>query len=524
MILHNFTIISASLQGRGKKGKHSRLYDTWKGFFTQMAQNKDQELNNHIAPDDMEEDFAALFEASNRADHETIIRDGKINGIVVSIGDEWVFVDIGGKSEGAISKEELLDSEKRLDLKIGDPITAYVIAQRDGDVLLSVKMTHAASEDAVRGAYNSGAPVEGLVTEERKGGYSVSVFGRTAFCPYSQVDIVSGGLPEDFIGKKFFFKITDFSDRGRNIVLSRREVLEEERRQKVNQLKQTLAEGDVVSGVVRKIAQFGAFVDIGGPDGLVPISELAWSRVESVSDVISVGDEISVKITGLDWDKNRITLSLKQVQENPWDSITSRFHEGLETVGVVTRLTNFGAFVELEPGIEGLVHISNFGMGRRINHPREVVNPGELIKIRIISVNMDEKRLSLELIPAVQPTGSEEPTVEIVEGMITGGEVQAIKDYGLFVSLPGGKTGLLRNVEIGDFSPRELRKKYPVGSKISVKVISVEPEIRRIGLSLKALEHADELNQAKEYLTAGRSRKSFGTLGELLKSKLEKDN
>ncbi len=486
-----------------------------------MAQNKDQELNKHNAPDDLEEDFAALFEASNRTDHESIKHDGKIDGKIVSIGDEWVFVDIGGKSEGAISKEELRDSEKRLDLKVGDPITAYVIAQRDGDVLLSVKMTHAASEDAVREAYKSGIPVEGLVTEERKGGYSVTVFGRNAFCPYSQVDISSGGLPESYIGKKFFFKITDFSDRGRNLVLSRREILEEERRHKINQLKQTLAEGDVISGIVRKLAPFGAFVDIGGPEGLVPMSELAWSRVESVSDVMSVGDEISVKITGLDWEKNRITLSLKQVQENPWDSISSRFHDGLETSGVVTRLTNFGAFVELEPGIEGLVHISNLGKGRRINHPREVVNPGELIKIRIISVNRDEKRLSLELIPEVQPMGSEEPNVEIVEGMVTTGEVEAIKDYGLFVNLIGGKTGLLRNVEIGDFSPRELRKKYPIGSKITVKVISVEPEIRRIGLSLKALEHADELNQAKEYLVDGRSRKSFGTLGQLLKSKLE---
>ncbi len=485
-----------------------------------MAQNKDQELNKDNAPDDLEEDFAALFEASTQADHETITHEGRIDGKIVSIGDEWVFVDIGGKSEGAISKEELRDSEKRLDLKVGDPITAYVVAQRDGDVLLSVKMTHAASEDAVRGAFQSGVPVEGLVIEERKGGYSVTVFGRNAFCPYSQVDIVSGGLPENYIGKKFFFKITDFSDRGRNIVLSRREVLEQERRQKINQLKQTLAEGDVVRGVVRKLAAFGAFVDIGGPEGLIPISELAWSRVESVSDFMSVGDEISVKITGLDWDKNRISLSLKQVQDNPWDSITSRFHDGLETVGVVTRLTNFGAFVELEPGIEGLVHISNFGRGRRINHPREVVSPGESIKIRIISVNRDEKRLSLEQIPDIQALGSQEPDVEIVEGMVTTGEVQAIKDYGLFVNLTGGKTGLLRNAEIGDFSPRELRKKYPVGSSITVKVISVEPEIRRIGLSLKALEHSDELNQAKEYLTAGRSRKSFGTLGELLKSKL----
>jgi len=517
----NHSIIQACLQGGGKKGKHLKLYDTGKGFFTQMAQNKDPELNNINDHDDQEEDFAALFEASNRVDQDSIKQDGKIRGNIVSIGDEWVFVDIGGKSEGAISKEELLDSEKRLDLKVGDPITAYVIAQRDGDVLLSVKMTQAVSEDAVRGAYKSGAPVEGMVTEERKGGYSVTVFGRQAFCPYSQIDVVSGGFPENFIGKKFFFRITDFSDRGRNIVLSRREVLEEERRKKVQELKQTLREGDVVSGVVRKLAQFGAFVDIGGPEGLIPISELAWGRVESVSDALSVGDEISVKITGLDWEKHRISLSLKQVQENPWDSISSRFHEGLETMGVVTRLTNFGAFVELEPGIDGLVHISNLGKGRRINHPREVVNPGESIKIRVISINPDEKRLGLELVSEVQAWGSEEAPVEIAEGTVVNGEIQAIKDYGVFVNLPGGKTGLLRNVEIGDFSARELRKKYPVGSTITVKVISIEPETKKIALSLKSLEQTDERNQVREYLSSGTTRKSFGTLGQLLKSKLD---
>lgn len=486
-----------------------------------MAQNMDLEQNSQNSPNDQEEDFAALFEASNRADELNVKLDGKINGKIVSIGEEWVFVDIGGKSEGAISREELLDSERQMDLKVGDPITAYVIAQRDGDVLLSVKMTQAASEDAIKGAYRSGVPVEGLVTDERKGGYSVTVFGRPAFCPYSQMDIVSGGSPESYVGKKFFFKITDFSDRGRNIVLSRRKTLEEERRKKILELKQTLHEGDIVRGIVRKLAQFGAFVDIGGLEGLIPISELAWSRVESVSDVVSVGDEISAKITGLDWEKNRISLSLKQVQENPWDSVTSRYVEGRETRGTITRLVTFGAFVELEPGIEGLIHISNLGKGRRINHPREVVNTGDQIKVRITSVNKGEKRVSLELISERTLDDAGEPAIEIIEGVIVTGEVQAIKDYGLFVNLPGGKTGLLRNIEIGDFSQRELRKKYPPGSMVNVKVISVDPESGKIGLSVKALENIDEQNQIKEYLSSSTPGTSLGTFGQLLKSKLD---
>ncbi|MGC8659444.1 MAG: S1 RNA-binding domain-containing protein [Desulfomonilaceae bacterium] len=489
-----------------------------------MARNKDQEQNHQTLQDGQEEDFAALFEASNLADELNTRLNGKIDGKIVSIGEEWVFVDIGGKSEGAISREELLDSEKRMDLKVGDPITAYVIAQRDGDVLLSVKMTQAASGDAVRSAYRSGVPVEGLVTAERKGGFSITVFGRPAFCPYSQIDIVSGEPPENFIGKKFFFKITDFSDRGRNIVVSRREILEEERRKRFLELKQTLREGDVVRGFVRKLAPFGAFVDIGGLEGLIPISELAWSRVESVADIISEGEEISVKITGLDWEHNRISLSLKQVQENPWVSVSSRYLEGNETVGTITRLVTFGAFVELEPGIEGLIHISNLGKGRRINHPREVVNPGDRVQVRITSVDEQAKRVGLELIAETEPDAKMESPVEITQGAILNGEVQAVKDYGVFVSLPGGKTGLLRNVEIGDFSQRELRKKYPAGSQIKVKVVSVDPESGKIGLSVKAMENIDEENNVKEFLLSSNRGASLGTFGQLLKSKLDGKN
>ncbi|MFA6222087.1 MAG: S1 RNA-binding domain-containing protein [Desulfomonilaceae bacterium] len=485
-----------------------------------MANTKESDLPSNGPHVDQEEDFAALFEASNRADKDALRHDAKISGNIVSIGDEWVFVDIGGKTEGAISKQELLDSNRVLDLKVGDSITAYVIAQRDGDILLSVKMTQAASEDAVRAAYRSGVPVEGLVMEEKKGGYSVLVFGRQCFCPYSQIDIVSGGLPDDYIGKKFFFRITEFSEKGRNIVLSRRQTLEEERNKKVEELQKTLNVGDIVSGTVRKLAPFGAFVDIGGIEGLVPMSELAWSRVESVSDVLTSGEEISVKITTIDWEKRRIGLSLKQARDNPWDTVSSRFHEGFETVGTVTRLANFGAFVELEPGIEGLLHISNLGRGRRINHPRETLSPGESVKVRVISISPTEKRLGLDLVADVQDFAPGNTPDEITEGSVVHGEIQAVKDYGLFVNLPGGRTGLLRNAEIGDFSPRELRKKFPLGSMLDVKIISIDSETNKIALSIKALERTNELSHIQEYLKSGNVKKSFGTFGELLKLKL----
>ena len=238
-------------------------------------------------------------------------------------------------------------------------------------------MTTAASEEALRDAKDTGLPVEGLVSAERKGGYTVSVMGKPAFCPFSQMDLQPSGKPDDYIGRKFTFRVIDYSDRGRNIVLSRRQLLEAERQEKVNDLKKTLQAGAILEGTVQNLAQFGAFVDIGGIEGLIPISELAWYRVGQASDVLSPGETVRVKVLDIDWEKNRISLSLKQTLEDPWTSVKERIKETMVLTGTVSKLMNFGAFVELEPGIEGLVHISNLGRGRRINHPKEVLSEGD---------------------------------------------------------------------------------------------------------------------------------------------------
>jgi small subunit ribosomal protein S1 len=240
--------------------------------------------------DDEGEDFAVLFQSHQYQRDTFVPQDSKIEGTIVSIGEEWVFVDVGGKTEGAISKEELVDEHGDFNFKVGDSLTAYVVNRRDGEILLSVKMTTAASEEAIRGAHRSGVPVEGFVVAERKGGYTVTIMGRQAFCPYSQIDLQPVRDRVDYIGKKLSFRITEYSDHGRNIVLSRREILEEERLQQIEQLKQTLKPGDVIEGLVRKLAPFGAFVDIGGVEGLVPMSELAWHRVASAEDVLSPAD------------------------------------------------------------------------------------------------------------------------------------------------------------------------------------------------------------------------------------------
>ena len=467
-----------------------------------------------------EEDFAALFEAEGARPERRIARDSKIEGTVVSISDDWIFMDIGGKSEGSIAREELTDREGNLTVKVGDTLTAYVINAREGEVLLSCKMTAAASEEAIRGAYASGVPVEGLVTGERKGGYSVTVLGKQDLCPYSQMDLQPGGSADDYLEKRFTFRIIEYAEKGRNFVVSRREILEEERLRKVVELKKTLNPGDVVEGTVQRLANFGAFVDIGGIEGLVPMSELAWYKVGEAADVLTVGQHVAVKVLNLDWDANRISLSLKQTLADPWQSVVERFPEETIVTGTVTKLMNFGAFVQLEHGIEGLIHISNMAAGRRINHPREVLSPGEQVEVRVLSVDPQARRMGLELIP--QGADAAAALIELKEGDVITGTVDTVKDYGVFVSLPGAKTGLLHVSEISDAKAGDLRKRFPQGSPVEVQVLAVDAQSNKISLSTKTLKRRSEDSQFKDFVSTKGGRASFGTLGDLLKDKLKK--
>jgi len=363
-----------------------------------------------------EEDFSALFEASLKKVKKRVQTDGKVTGTVVSIGEEWAFVDMGQKSEGIIAAQELLDEDGKPSAAVGDVITAYVVSARDGETVLSVKMTTAATSEALEGAYRSGLPVEGVVAAERKGGYQVKVFGKEAFCPYSQMDLRGVSAPEGYIGKRLVFRITDYENGGRNIVLSRRQILEEERQKRVEQLRQSLHVGDLVSGTVAKLAPFGAFVDIGGIEGLIPMSELAWRRVASASDVLAPGETVKVKVLDLDWDGGRISLSRKAMQEDPWATARERYREGAIMTGQVVRLAPFGAFVELEPGIEGLLHISEMA-GDTTGDLMRKYPQGSSITVQVLKVDPGSGRISLSTkgIEAVEE-GQEFKTYQAAKG------------------------------------------------------------------------------------------------------------
>ncbi len=342
-----------------------------------------------------DETFADLFQAKT-VSRKTIQPGDRVEACVVGTSGESIFLDIGGKSEGIINASELRDDSGEPTVATGDRIKVYFLAARGGEMIFTTRLGsgHTSSKE-LEEAFHSGIPVEGKVTEEIKGGFSVTVAGQRGFCPYSQMDIRKVEKAEDYIEKTFAFKIIEFGSQGRNIILSARAVQEAQRAQERELLKEKLTEGMQVSGTVTSLRDFGAFVDIGGVDGLIPMSELAWGQIDRVEDILSCGQQVQVIIKRLDWEKDRISLSLRETTENPWDQVLSKYPVGSVHQGRVSRLADFGAFVTLEPGIDGLLHISKIGAGRRIHHPREVLEAGQELTVKIESVDPVQKRLAL---------------------------------------------------------------------------------------------------------------------------------
>ncbi len=340
------------------------------------------------------ERFADLLQTKDIS-RQNLQPGDRIQAVVVGISGENIFLDIGGKSEGVLDAAEL-QNEDGIEVEEGDTLSVFFLGSRKGELTFTTRIgSGQASLQEIEDAYHAGIPVEGRVTAEIRGGFQVMVAGQRAFCPYSQMDIRRIEEPESYLDRTCSFKVIEYSQNGRNIILSARAVLEEERQVKREHLMATLREGDRVQGTVTSIRDFGAFVDIGGVDGLIPLSELAWGQTDRVDDLLSPGQEVEVIVKRLDWESDRIALSLKETTENPWDRVPERYPEGSIHQGQVSRLAAFGAFVTLEPGVDGLLHISKLGAGRRINHPREVLEPGQDITVKIEEVDQEKKRIAL---------------------------------------------------------------------------------------------------------------------------------
>ncbi len=360
-----------------------------------------------MSDDSMGKGFAELLDASFK-DHKNLEPGQKVKAVVVSIGKEWIFLDLGSKSEGYLAKKEVVDEAGDLTVQIGDSIEAYFLSAEKNGMLFTTSLSGGQAVLAhLDEAYNNRIPVEGFVTKEIKGGFEVKIGGSIrGFCPYSQIDIRRAEKAEEYVDQHLTFLITEYS--GKNIVLSRRRILEEEKRQKKEKLQETLKVGDTVKGKITSVRDFGAFVDIEGIEGLIPVSEISWGRVEDVHAVLHTGQEVEVAVLKLDWEKDRYSFSLKETLPDPWETSASKYVEGSIHTGRISRLTNFGAFVNLEPGIDGLLHISQLAGGRKINHPREVVQQGQDIEVKVSGLDVDAKRISLSFAAVDSSQGDEE--------------------------------------------------------------------------------------------------------------------
>ena len=361
--------------------------------------------------------FAELFQETESKPIRRLKPGQKITATIVGISKESIFLDTGGKSEGILDAAELQTNEQEQETAIGDKLEVYFLKAKGGAQLFTISIGSGKNTEHLEEACRSGIPVEGLVKEEIKGGFEITLGGSIrAFCPYSQMGLrrVEDAAAE-YLDKRMHFLITRFEENGRNIVVSARELLELEREKLRDSLKETLEEGQTIEGVITSIRDFGAFVDIGGVDGLVPISEIGWSRVENIADYYSVDQKVSVLVKKLDWDNNRITLSIKETLEDPWEEAAAKLSNGNIIMGKVVRLAQFGAFVSLEAGVDGLIHISKLGKGRRINHPREVLEEGQEIEVQVESIDLEEKRISLKPSDYVSPEDDQKSEDRLVK-------------------------------------------------------------------------------------------------------------
>jgi small subunit ribosomal protein S1 len=463
------------------------------------------------------EDFAAMFA---REAARPVLEVGQIvKGRVIHITAESVFVDVGGKGEAWIERAELTDQDGRLKVAVGDEVEATVVSTGD-EVRLSHKLRQGAqARQALAVAAQTGIPVEGKVAAVIKGGYEVTVGGLRGFCPFSQMDLRRVDATEEYIGRVLEFRVTTFSDNGRNLVLSRRRLLEERAAEAAEETRKKIAPGAVLAGTVASLADFGAFIDLGGVQGLVPLSELSHSRASRPADLLRVGDAVTVKVLRVDQEKGRISLSLKALEGDPWGTVAGRLRERQVVRGRAVRSTEFGIFVELLPGVDGLLHVSEIPRSRQ-GAMREAAAASAEIAVLIVNIDTEKRRVALALAPEGSVPGQHmQSTVEV--GAVLAGTVERHEPFGVFVRLGPGQTGLVPTAELSMSHGADARKAFPAGSEMKVLVLAIEEGGRRIRLSHAQALGREEQAETQAYLQQSPKRgDGFGlTLGERVKQR-----
>ena len=473
---------------------------------------------------DQEEDFAAMFEASVKARQFT--RGQAVEGTIVAIGPKVAFVNIGGKGEAEIDVAELKDAEGDIDVSVGDRIQAMVVSTSGGIVLSRKGVRNVATQRELEDAFSAGLAVEGKVVAEVKGGYEVRVARERAFCPLSQIDIIRTADPAQHVGQVYAFRVIEYKEGGKNVVLSRRKHLEEEQRASAADVRKSIVPGAVLAGRVVSVPEFGAFVDLGGGiQGLLHVSEMSWSRGTRPDEIVKPGDQITVKVLRVDEATQRISLGLKQLLDDPWSAVAAKYEVGQVRTGRVTRMTDFGAFVELEPGIEGLAHASTFAPTGRAGGWAKTIAVGFTGAFEILTIDTAQKRIGVALVDqdSSRAAAVTAPKDAFAPGTIVTGKVERHEKFGVFVFLSPGRTGLMPFSETGVDRDGDMLKAFPIGSEVEVVVLEVDATGRRIHLSKKAVAEQREQAELREYSAradAGPAT-SMGSLADQLRNALK---
>lgn len=438
----------------------------------------------------MTESFAQLFEEFL---NETQFQQGTIvKGTVVAIENGYVLVDAGLKSESAIPAEQFKNAAGELEVQVGSQVDVALDAVEDGFGETQLSREKAKRHEAwivLEKAYEEAATVIGIINGKVKGGFTVELNGIRAFLPGSLVDVRPIRDTAHLENKELEFKVIKLDQKRNNVVVSRRAVIESESSVERDELLETLQEGTEVKGIVKNLTDYGAFVDLGGVDGLLHITDMAWKRVKHPSEIVNVGDEILVKVLKFDRDRTRVSLGLKQLGEDPWVAIAKRYPEGHKLSGRVTNLTDYGCFVEIEEGVEGLVHVSEMDWTNKNIHPSKVVNVGDEVEVMVLDIDEERRRISLGLKQC-----KANPWQSFAEAQAKGdkvtGKIKSITDFGIFIGLDGGIDGLVHLSDIswnvpGEEAVREFKK----GDEISAVVLAVDAERERISLGIKQMEN-----------------------------------
>ncbi|WP_319777994.1 30S ribosomal protein S1 [Maridesulfovibrio sp.] len=446
--------------------------------------------NNENMNAEMEMDFEAALEDYLNADFGNLDEGSIVSGEVVKVDKDFVLIDVNFKSEGQIAVSEFLDADGEMTVAVGDKVDVFVANKNENEGTIHLSRDKAKRMqlfDKLEEVQEKEGVVEGRIIRRIKGGYTVDLGGVEAFLPGSHVDLRPVPDMDALVDQTYEFKILKINRRRSNVIVSRRVLLEEQRNEMRSQLLETLEEEQTVKGKVKNITEYGVFIDLGGLDGLLHITDMSWKRIKHPKEMVALGDELELKVLNFDKEGQKVSLGLKQLVPDPWEDISGKYPEGAKYTGKVTNLADYGAFVELEAGVEGLVHISEMSWTRKLRHPSQMVRVGDEVDVVVLGVDPDKKRISLGM-KQVKPNPWDVVAEKFPEGTILEGQIKNITEFGVFIGIEDGIDGL---IHVSDISwTRKVRhpsEVYAVGDSVQAKVLTVDKENEKFTLGVKQL-------------------------------------